>query len=61
MTRFFRAFLWLRWRLFVNTLKGSSDTVARLARWGLAVVAVVVPLLFVPVALGLGVLAVFAG
>ena len=61
MIRLFRAFLWLRWRLFVNTLKGSSDTVARLARWGQAIVAVVVPLLFVPAALGLGVLAVFAG
>ena len=24
MIRFFRAFLWLRWRLFVNSLKGSG-------------------------------------
>ncbi len=61
MIRFFRAFLWLRWRLFVNTLKGGSDTMARLARWGQAIVAVVVPLLFIPVALGLGVAALFAG
>lgn len=61
MIRFFRAFLWLRWRLFINTLKGGSDTVTRLARWGQTVVAVVVPLLFVPAALGLGVAAVFAG
>ncbi len=61
MIRFFRAFLWLRWRVFINTLKGGSDTVTRVARWGQTVVVVVVPLLFVPAALGLGVAAVFAG
>jgi len=59
--RFFRAFLWLRWRLFLNHLRGGSDTTARLVRWGQAIVTVVVPLLFVPLALGLGALALFAG
>jgi hypothetical protein len=61
MIRFFRAFLWLRWRLFVNSLRGSNDMAARLARWGQAIVGVAIPMLFIPVALGLGVLALFAG
>lgn len=61
MIRFFRAFLWLRWRLFVNYLRSSGDTTTKLVRWAQAMVTVVVPLLFVPVALGLGVIAMFAG
>ncbi len=61
MIRFFRAFLWLRWRLFRNSLRGRSDTAAKLARWGQAILRVVLPLLFVPAALGLGILAFLAG
>ena len=42
MIRFFRAFLWLRWRLFLNSLRGSNDMGAKLARWGQAIVGVAV-------------------
>ena len=62
MIRLFRAFLWLRWRLLVNSVKvgGGLDRAARLSRWAQTVVKVVLPLLFVPAALGIA-LAAFLG
>ena len=63
VVRSVRALGWLRWRLFVNALKGTRrrDTLERLSRAGSAIVPIILALMFVPSFLASCVLSVFGG
>lgn len=63
MIRLLRAFAWLRWRLFVNSFRGGRrrDALERVSRAAAVIVPLVLALLMVPLALGLGGLAAFLG
>lgn len=63
MTRFLRAFVWLRWRTLVNTLKGGRrrDALERSSRALALAVAVLALLLSLAAAVGLGCVGWFSG
>ncbi|MFQ5720009.1 MAG: hypothetical protein ACE5IK_10725 [Acidobacteriota bacterium] len=55
------AFVWLRWRLLVNSLRRSEDTASRMIRLGEIGVTLVLAVVFLPIALGVGALAFVGG
>ena len=63
MIRLFRAFTWLRWRLFLNAFKGTKrrDTLERVSRAGSAIVPIVLGLVLIPAMCAFGFIAFGAG
>ena len=63
MIRVLRALAWMRWRTLVNTLRsrGGRDTGERISRILHVAVPVLIPLLMLPTAVGLGLLSLWGG
>ena len=63
MLRYFRAFVWLRWRVLMNALErgGRRDTLERISRATEQLGPILLGLLLVPSALALGALGLVAG